>query len=125
MRSSWDFGIQALVMIVATIRVLVPQNKRREMLQTLQSLADLIRSQPGCLNYRFYREIENENALFVVEEWKTRADLEAHILSRDFSVLFGVINLLHGPEAVEFNLLSSLGGREVIDEVRLRHRSST
>ena len=105
-------------MVVATIRVLVPQNKRREMLQTLQSLTESIRHQPGCLQYQFYAEIGDENALFVVEEWRTRADLDAHILSRDFSVLFGAINLLHGREAVEFRLLTPTGGAEVIETVR-------
>lgn len=105
-------------MVVATIRVLVPQKKRQEMVQTLQSLTDLIRKQPGCLQYHFYAEIGNENSLCVVEEWKTRADFDGHILSRDFSVLFGAINLLHGPEAVEVKVLSPIGGRELIDEIR-------
>jgi len=105
-------------MIVVTIRVLVPQNKRREMLQTLQSLTDSIRSQPGCLQYHFYVEIGNENSLCVVEEWRTRQEFEEHILSRDFSVLYGALNLLHGPEAVDFQLLTPGGGREVIDELR-------
>lgn len=105
-------------MVVATIRVLVPQNKRREMLQTLQSLTDSIRSQPGSVQYHFYVEIGNENSLFVMEEWKTQADLEKHILSRDFSVLFGAINLLHGSEAVEFRVFAPAGGRDVIDAAR-------
>ena len=107
-------------MVVATIKVLVPQNKRREMMQTLQSLTDSIRGQPGCLRYHFFAEIGNENSLCVMEEWRTRADLDRHLRSRDFSVLFGAINLLHGPEAVEFRLLTPTGGREVIDDVRTK-----
>ena len=111
-------------MIVATIKVRVPQNKRREMVQTLQSLTETIRSQRGCLQCHFYAEIGNENSVFVVEEWETREDLEEHILTRDFAVLCGVINLLHGPEATEFSVLSSEGGREVIDEVRSRRQAN-
>lgn len=107
-------------MVVATIRVLVPQNKRQEMFQTLESLTESIRNQPGCLNYHFYVEIGNENSMCVVEEWDSLEDLEAHILSRDFSVLFGALNLLQGPKNVEFTLLSRTGGLEVIDEVRTK-----
>jgi quinol monooxygenase YgiN len=88
------------------------------MLQTLQSLTECIRRQSGCLKYHFYVEIGNENSLFVVEEWKTRADLDAHILSSDFSVLFGAMSLLHGREPVEFRLFIPAGGREVIEAVR-------
>lgn len=107
-------------MVVATIRVLVPQNKRQEMFLTLESLTESIRSQPGCLNYHFYVEIGNENSMCVVEEWRSLDDLELHILSRDFSVLFGAINLLRGPKEVEFTLLSPTGGMEVIDEMRTK-----
>ena len=107
-------------MIVATIKTLIPLNKRQEMFQTLESLSDSIRRQRGCLNYRIYREIGNEDALYIVEEWRTRLDLDAHMLSRDFSVLFGAINLLHGSEAVEFNLLASLGGLELVEQVRIK-----
>lgn len=109
-------------MVVATIRVLVPQNKRHEMLQTLESLTESIRGQPGCLNYHFYVEIGNENSICVVEEWNTLEDLESHLLSRDFSVLFGAINLLHGTKDVEFTLLSPTGGFEVIDELRAKRK---
>jgi quinol monooxygenase YgiN len=109
-------------MIMATIRVLVPLNKRREMFQTLQSLTESIRNQPGCRQYHFYVEIGNEDSLFVVEEWETRADLEVHLASRDFSVLFGAVNLLHGEEAVEFRVFIPAGGREVIDAVRTRSK---
>jgi len=111
-------------MIVATIRVQVTRSKRQEMLQTLQALTESIRSEPGCLNCRFYLEVGNENALYVVEEWKSRADVDTHILSRDFSVLFGAINLLHGPDAVEFQLLSSLAGLEAIDALRARAKAA-
>jgi quinol monooxygenase YgiN len=99
-------------MVVATIRVLVPQDNRRELVQTLQSLRPQIRNQQGCLGYHFYFEAGMEESLCLIEEWKTQSDLDKHLKSSDFSILLGAISLLKGPSEIEFKLLSQTRRRE-------------
>jgi quinol monooxygenase YgiN len=110
-------------MVVATMRVLVPPYNRREILQTFQSLTDSIRNQKGCLNYRYYLEMGDENAICLIEEWETQADLDNHLLSRDFAILFGAINLLRGPSEIEFKLLSPTAGIEAVEAARRKSDS--
>jgi quinol monooxygenase YgiN len=112
-----------VIMVVATMRVLVPPYNRLEILQTFQSLTDSIRSQKGCLNFHYYLEMGDENAVYLIEEWETQADLDNHLLSRDFAVLFGAINLLRGSSELEFKLLSPTAGIEAIEAARGRSDS--
>jgi quinol monooxygenase YgiN len=105
-------------MVVATIRVLVPLDNRRELVQTLQSLLAPIRNQKGCLSYHFYFEIGDEDALCLIEEWETQADLDTHLKSDDFAVLLGSITLLKGQSEIEFKLLSQTAGIEAVEATR-------
>jgi quinol monooxygenase YgiN len=107
-------------MVIALIRVTVPPNNRREILQTFQSLTNSIQSQKGCLDYHFYLEMGNGNAVCLIEEWETREDLDNHLLSRDFAVLFGATSLLRDSSAIEFKLLSPTAGIEAVEAVRGR-----
>jgi quinol monooxygenase YgiN len=105
-------------MVVATIRVPVPLDNRRELVQTLQSLLVPIRNQKGCLSYHFYFEIGDEDALCLIEEWETQSDLNNHLKSSDFAVLHGAINMLKGQSEIEFKLLSQTGGIEAVEAIR-------
>jgi quinol monooxygenase YgiN len=107
-------------MVIALIRVTVPPYNRREILQTFQSLTDSIQHQKGCLDYHFYLEMGNGNAVCLIEEWETREDLDNHLLSRDFAVLYGATSLLRDSSAIEFKLLSPTAGIEAVEAVRGR-----
>ncbi|WP_207458249.1 putative quinol monooxygenase [Azospirillum sp. SYSU D00513] len=45
-------------------------------------LLDLVaptRREPGCLRYDIYRSTDLADAWFVLEEWRSRADFDAHM----------------------------------------------
>jgi hypothetical protein len=46
------------------------------------------------LNCHLYQDVENENALNLVVEWKAKRVLEKYIRSESFSILLGALNLL-------------------------------
>jgi quinol monooxygenase YgiN len=71
--------------------------KRMELSQTITSLSSFIRMEKGCRCCDFYRSIEDENRLFLLEEWDTQKDLLTHLKSEHFRVLGGAINLLQEP----------------------------
>jgi quinol monooxygenase YgiN len=105
-------------MVVASVRVLVPEENRLELTQTLGSLLSTIRNQKGCLSSHFYFEVGHEDTLCLIEEWETQADLDNHLRSNDFAILLGAVNLLKGPSEIEFKLLTPTAGIEAVDAAR-------
>jgi quinol monooxygenase YgiN len=107
-------------MVVMTIRVGVPKRKRQELFQTLQALRDSTRREQGCLTSRIYTETQDEDSVYLVEEWLLQSDLDRHIQSNDFAVLFGALTLLQSEPAPEVRILAPTGGLEAIEAVRKR-----
>jgi quinol monooxygenase YgiN len=45
----------------------------------LLALAGPSRSEPGCLRYDVYHSNDDPNTWFVYEDWRSRADFDAHM----------------------------------------------
>jgi quinol monooxygenase YgiN len=87
--------------------------KRVELSQTIVSLSGSIRTEKGCLRCDFCQSIEDENLLFLLEEWDTEENLMIHLKSDRFSVLRGAMNLLKEPYERMFLTVSHPAGMEV------------
>ncbi len=107
-------------MIVATIRIRTNPENRLELMQTLQSLSDPIKSESGCKSCRFYSEVGNDEAVILIEEWDSKVHWNNHLRSDDFAVMMGAMSLLHGSGNVELQLLSSIEGSNCMQEVKAR-----
>jgi quinol monooxygenase YgiN len=101
-------------MIETTIKMTVPAEKRKEVLQTVKAILGPIRRERGCVSCNCYVDVEDERVLFIEEEWKTREDLDNHLRSDHFSVLNGAMRLLHVEPDIKFNTISSTAGPEAI-----------
>jgi quinol monooxygenase YgiN len=75
----------------------VLSEKRMELSQTIASLSGAIRMEKGCRRCEFCQSLEDENRLFLLEEWETRKDLINHLKSDHFKVLRGAMILLEEP----------------------------
>ena len=75
----------------------VLSEKRLELSQTIASLSGSIRMEKGCQRCDFCQSIEDENRLFLLEEWDTEENLMTHLKSDHFRVLRGAMNLLKEP----------------------------
>jgi len=93
--------------ILATMRLNVRSEKRRELLQTVLSLLGPIRNDQSAKTCRFYLDMENENSFVLLEEWETEKDLDRHLRSEEFRVLLGAANLLCEAPAIQFKVYSS------------------
>jgi len=111
-------------MILVTIKIDVRSAKQKELAQTLSALAGRVRKEAGCVSSTFYREVENENALCVIEEWATQPDLDAHLGSDNFAVLRGAVKVLNGPAEMRFHSVSLTIGEEAVAAARERQASS-
>jgi quinol monooxygenase YgiN len=84
-------------MILIIIRMEVLSEKRKELSQTIASLIGSIRTQKGCKRCDFCQSIEDEDRLFLLEEWDTQESLIGYQNSERFRVLLGAMNLLKKP----------------------------
>lgn len=101
-------------MIVASIRLRLNPENRKELIQTFGSVSATILRQKGCKSCRVYRQVDCDDVIVLIEEWETRGDWESHFRSTEFAVLHGAMDLVKDPEAIEFLLLDPIGGRELL-----------
>jgi quinol monooxygenase YgiN len=105
-------------MIDATIKITVPPEKRKEVLQTFKEILGPIRREQGCVSCNCYVDVEAENIIFFMEEWKTSDDLDTHLRSVHFGVLIGAMKLLNKDPEIRFNTIASTSGAEAIHAAR-------
>jgi len=110
--------IKGKSMIDATIKVTVPPEKRKELLQTFKAILGPIRGEQGCLRCNCYVDIEAENLFFFYEEWQSREDLDAHLRSAQFGVLVGAMSLLKIEPEIRINSIASTAGAETVTAAR-------
>ena len=105
-------------MIDATIKITVPPEKWKEVLQTFKAILCPIRGEQGGISCNCYADVEAENNIFFKEEWKTSEDLNTHLKSVHFSVLIGAMKLLNKEPDIRFNTIASTSGVEAIKTLR-------
>ena len=92
----------------------VLSEKRMELSQTVASLSGLIRMEKGCRRCDFCQSVEDENRLFLLEEWDTQENLMAHLKSEHFMVFRGAMNLLQKPyERIFYTVFHPKGMEEI------------
>ena len=90
-------------MILVVIRMKVLSEKRLEVSQTIALLIVSIRAEKGCQRCDFCQNTEDQNELWLLEEWDTRENLKSHLKSEHFRVLRGAMNLLKEPYEMMFH----------------------
>lgn len=87
--------------------------KEAEFSQTLRTLQEDIRLQPGCIECTVGRDLGGEPRFLLITVWKGRAFLEAHLESEAFRILLGATSVLTAPAGFRFisanSAFSSLG----------------
>lgn len=105
-------------MIIVTLHVEVLAKIRENVLQTIRAMLEPTRVQPGCISFRSYQDIENENRLCLVEEWRLRSDLDCHIRSDDYRKLLELMEMSEERPELLFRTISRTEGLEVVRSIR-------
>ncbi len=108
--------------ILVTLRMVVRPERRSGLLKTMRAMLEPSRVERGCLSYRLYEDVEDENTFVLVEEWKTQKDLEGHIRTDNQRRLLGLMDLLREQPELSFNTVSHTAGMELIEDVLQRTR---
>jgi uncharacterized protein YjbJ (UPF0337 family)/quinol monooxygenase YgiN len=110
----WQAICYYYFMIQVIIRMKALSDKRMELSQTIAFLSGSIRMEPGCRRCDFCQSIEDENRLFLLEEWDTQENLMTHLQSEHFRVLRGAMYLLKEPCERTFHTVFHPAGMEEI-----------
>jgi quinol monooxygenase YgiN len=109
--------------IIVRIVIQALMEKRTEIMQTLLSMVEPVRKEKGCLNYDVLHGIDGKPVFNLIEEWKTREDLDRHIRSDRFSVLLGTKSLLAKPLEMKIHTVSHSEGIESLNALRAKETS--
>ena len=101
-------------MIVVKITMDVLQEKQKELVQTLLSMVGAMEKEVGCLSYALFCYIDDRNLLILLEEWRTRKDLDRHLKSEMFGVLLGTRSLLKKPHGIHIYTIQQSEGMEAV-----------
>ena len=109
-------------MILSTIKITIPSQKRGEALKILRSVAELWKDDLGCLGCHIYQEIQEDNVLMFEEMWRSEEALERHLRSREYRNLLLVLEMAIKRPEIRFYTISSSTGIETIEKARSHGR---
>ncbi|MDZ7597601.1 MAG: antibiotic biosynthesis monooxygenase family protein [Desulfobacterales bacterium] len=81
-------------MAIFFVKINVLAEKRKEVWQTIDSLAAQIKKEKGCEASGFYQNAADENDILFLTTWRDRNALDAYLKSIHFTVLLGIRSLL-------------------------------
>ena len=58
-------------MITVTLRIKVPHKRRQDFISSAKLILGPTRIQSGCMSCRLYQDLEEPDAVFLVEEWES------------------------------------------------------
>jgi quinol monooxygenase YgiN len=111
-------------MILSTVRMTIPPQKRGEALKILRSMAEKCRDDLGCLSCNIYEDLQEKNVLMLEEVWRADEDLNLHIRSDEYLKLLLVMEMAIKRPVIRFNRISNSTGIETIEKAR-DHASET
>jgi quinol monooxygenase YgiN len=105
-------------MILFTLLIKVPGNRRKEFLDSARLIAGPTKVQPGCISCGFYQDLNDPNTAFYVEGWESRESLEQHIKSDPYRIILSLMELSEDPPEIKINTVSQTEGIETIEALR-------
>ena len=105
-------------MIIITIKMDIPQDKTKELLQALLVMKESMLIENGCIECDFLKDVQDENSYRLVGKWQREDDLNNHLQSEEFSVVLGAMSLLQKQAEIRLDVVASTKGIEAILRAR-------
>jgi quinol monooxygenase YgiN len=105
-------------MIVGTVRILPPPNRRDQVLELLRSIQGPVTAQEGCAGCHIYEEHAPEEAVVLVEQWESAEALDEHLRSDAYRRILAALELSGSPPDVRFDHVAATEGIELIERSR-------
>jgi quinol monooxygenase YgiN len=105
-------------MVTSTLRILTVPRSRAEVVRTLAAQLGPTRVQAGCRKCDLYQDVENPEAITLVEEWESQADLSLRLRSEDYRSVLAAIELSRERPEIHFDTVIRRAGLEVVESAR-------
>ena len=105
-------------MILATLRMAIPLQKRGEALKILKSMVARNKTQPDCVFCRICEDALEDNVIQFEEMWRSEEELERHLRSDQYHKLLLVMEMALKHPEVRFDTVTSSRGIETIEKAR-------
>ena len=105
-------------MVIFTLRILTAPQARAELVRTLTAQLGSTRVQPGCRKCDLYQDVENPEAITLVEEWESQGDLSLRLRSEDYRAVLAAIDLSQEQPEIYFDTVITRGDLEVVVAAR-------
>ena len=105
-------------MILASVRMTLPSQKRDEAFKILKRTAEHCRIWPGCLSCRIYGDLQEDNVLMLEEMWRSEEELKGHLRSDEYRNVLLVMEMALKEPEIRFDTISGSSGLETVQRVR-------
>jgi len=109
-------------MILATLRMAIPVQKRGEALKILKSMVARNQAQPECVFCRICEDVLEDNVVQFEEMWRSEEEFERYLRSDQYHKVLLVLEMALKQPEIRFDIISSSTGIETIEKARKHTR---
>jgi quinol monooxygenase YgiN len=105
-------------MILATLRVNISRDKKDSAMEILKSITGLLHLEPGAVGWRIYGDLDNRQAITLLQEWDSQADLDNYIRSKEYKKILALMDMSNRQPKVHFYDVNRISGLEFVESLR-------
>jgi quinol monooxygenase YgiN len=106
------------MMITVTLRIKVSHKRRKDFMNSAKLILGPTKIQPGCISCRLYQDLDEPDAVFLVEEWESRETLDRHFNSEQCRIILSLIEAADQFPEIKINTVSKMEGLEAVEGAR-------
>ena len=107
-----------MAMVVSTLRIMTAPQSRAGIVRALAAQLGPMRVQPGCRRCDLSQDLENAEAITLMEEWDSQADLNCRLRSEEYRAILGAIELALEQPVLHFDTVLRRAGLEIVVSAR-------
>jgi quinol monooxygenase YgiN len=104
-------------MVLFKLQVKVPFSKREDAIELFNFFLGPVSVLPGLIDAGLYID-QDSNELMLLEEWRTKKDMERHICSEEFKNVLAVMEFAEEQPDVQFFISPTIKGIDWLKELR-------
>ena len=105
-------------MIIVSLRLKVSHERRKEFMNSARLILGPTTVQPGCISCRIYQDLDEPDAVFLVEEWESRGKLNRHFNSEQCRIILSLMEASDELPDIKINTVSKTEGLKAIETAR-------
>ena len=105
-------------MVTVTLRIKVPHKQHQDFMNSAKLILGPTRIQSGCISCRLYKDVDESDTVFLVEEWESREKLDRHFYSEQCRIILSLMEAADQFPEIKINTVSKIEGLEAIEAVR-------